>query len=112
MNQSLFPEYEMFGFSKPSMVLYVEDSYNPELNDFINSNFKQIVDTFNSKDIDFCYLPYLLRNENYQAVVSYNRPYLHNDINDNSIAEIYRKIKNKLNEPLEGTGLVWVYDID
>ncbi|MDO9155012.1 MAG: hypothetical protein Q7U47_15105 [Paludibacter sp.] len=112
MNQSLFPENELFGFTKPSLVLYVEDSYNPELNDFIQSNFKQIVEYYTAKEIDFCYLPYLLQNENYQAVVSYNRPYLHHVNDGNSIAEIYRKIKRKLAEPLEGAGLIWVYDID
>ena len=112
MNQSLFPEYELFSFTKPSMVLYVEDTYNSEINTFIQSNFKQIVEYYSVKEIDFCYLPYLFQNRDYQAVVNYNRPYLHNNINDNSIAEIYRKIKNKLTEPLDGAGLIWVYDND
>lgn len=112
MNQFLFPENEQFSFTKPSMVLYVEDAYNVELNDFIKSNYHQIVEHYLAKGIDFCYLPYLLQNSGYQAIVNYNRPYLHKDINDNSIAEIYRKIKNKLSEPFESTGLIWVYEID
>jgi hypothetical protein len=94
------------------MVLYVEDSYNPELNNFIQSNFKQIIEYYSAKEIDFCYLPYLFQNSDYQAVLNYNRPYLQNDINDNSIAEIYQKIKNKLIEPLVGAGLIWVCKID
>ena len=108
MNQSLFPENELVSFTKPSLVLYVEDSYNAELNDFINSNFKQIVDTFNSKDIDFCYLPYLLQNDNYKAVVSYNRPYLRHDLYNDSVAKVYSKIKQLLFQPFQGPGLVWI----
>jgi len=108
MNQSLFSENELFNFTKPSLVLYVEDSYNPELNDFIQLNFKQIVDTFNSKDIDFCYLPFLLQNENYQAVVSYNRPYLQHDLYNDSVAKIYCKVKLRLFQPFQGSGLVWI----
>lgn len=102
MSQSLFPE------SEPSFVLYVEDAYNTEINSFIQANYKQIVEYYSAKDIDFCYLPYLLQDDNYQAVLNYNRPYLLNRIEDSSIAEIYRNIKSKLNEPLEGAGLVWV----
>lgn len=108
MNQYLFPEDQPNSFTKPSMVLYVEDSYNPEINDFIQLNFKQIVDTFNSKDIDFCYLPYLLQNENYQAVVSYNRPYLQHDLYNDSVAKVYSKIEQLLFQPFLGSGLVWI----
>ena len=112
MNQPLFSESKLYGFDKPSMVLYVEDTYNPVLNDFIQSNFSEIVEYYTAKEIDFCYLPYLLQNIDYQAVVNYNRPYLHPVSVGNSIAYIYQKIKNKLAEPLEGVGLVWVWDID
>lgn len=80
MNQSLFPVPKLFDFTKPSMVLYVEDAYNPEANSIIQANYKQIVEIFNTKNIDFCYLPYLLQTENYQAVVNYNRPYLQSSI--------------------------------
>ena len=108
MNQSLFPEYELIKFTKSSLVLYAEDSHNSELNDFIQSNFNQIVDTFNSKDIDFCYLPYLLRNENFQAVVSYNRPYLQHDLYTDSVEKVYSRVKQLLFQPFQGSGLVWL----
>jgi hypothetical protein len=108
MNQSMFPENNIFSFTKSSMVLFVEDSYNPKINDFIKTNYKDIVDTFNSKDIDFCYLPYLLQDKDYQNVVSYNRPYLHNSIDGIPISEVYSKIKSKLTDPLDGPGLVFI----
>jgi hypothetical protein len=112
MNQPLFLEKKQFSFTKQSLVLYVEDTYNVDINTFIQTNYQQIVEYYSAKEIDFCYLPYLLQNRDYQAVVNYNRPYLVNDINDNSIAKICRKIKNKLTEPFEGAGLIWVFDID
>ena len=104
MNQSLFPEYELIKFTKSSLVLYAEDSHNSELNDFIQSNFNQIVDTFNSKDIDFCYLPYLLRNENFQEVVSYNRPYLHHDLFTDSVEKVYSRVNNFFFNLFKGQG--------
>jgi len=108
MNQSLFPENNLLNFTKPSLVLFVEDSYNSELNNFIQSNHKLIVERFNSKDIDFCYLPYLLRNDSYLEVVSYNRPYLSTDFRDESIIEIYKKIKSQLSYSFVGAGLVFI----
>ena len=106
MNQSLFPEYKQSSFTNQSMVMYVEDTYNSEINEFIQSNFNQIVEYFGAKKIDFCYLPYLLQSQDYQSVVSYNRPYLHNNIEGTSITEVYQKIKIKLAEPFDGAGLV------
>jgi hypothetical protein len=106
MNQSLFPENELFSFTKPSMVLYVEDVYNTEINTFIQSNLKQIVEYYSAKEIDFCYLPYLLQNADYQAVVNYNRPYLQPDLYNDSVAEVYSKVKQLLVQPFQGSGLV------
>jgi len=108
MNQSLFPESELVSFTKPSMVLYVEDSYNRELNNFIQSNNKQIVEYYSVKEINFCYLPYLLQNKDYQAVVNYNRPYLQHDLYNDSVAEVYSRVKQLLFQPFQGTGLVWL----
>jgi len=66
MNQSIFPGNKLFGFTKPSMVLYVEDSYNTEINAFIQSNYKKIVEYYSARDVDFCYLPNLLQIKDYQ----------------------------------------------
>lgn len=80
MNPILLPENELYGYIESSLVVYVEDSYNQELNTFIQSNYNQISEYYKAMGIDFCYLPYLLQSENYQAVVNYNRPYLQSSI--------------------------------
>ena len=108
MDQSLFSENEMSRFTKPSMLLYVEDTYNVEINTYIQTNFKQIVDTFQAKDIDFCYLPNLLQNEIYKEIVNYNRPYLHQDKYTDSVSNVYSRVKQLLFQPFQGPGLVWI----
>ncbi|MEI6754517.1 MAG: hypothetical protein WCK78_15295 [Paludibacter sp.] len=102
MNQSLFPENKLVGFTKPFLALYVEDSYNPELNNFIQSNFNQIVEYYTAKEIDFCYLPYLLQNKKYKEIVNYNRPYLPKVVDENSITEIYNRIITQQIKPIKG----------
>ena len=100
------PNTTQADFQKFSMVFYVEDTYNTELNSFIQSNFNQITEYYSEKDIDFCYLPILLQNKEYLSVVNYNRPYLQAVIDDKSIQEIYFRIISQLCEPLEDAGLV------
>jgi hypothetical protein len=102
MNQSLFPENELISFTKSSLALYVEDSYNPELNNFIQSNFNQIVEYYTAKEIDFCYLPFLLQNKKYKEIVNYNRPYLPKVVDENSITEIYNRIITQQTNPIKG----------
>jgi len=108
MNQSFFSDDELLSYHNSSTVLYVEDSNNEELNAFIQSNYKEIVDGFSTKRIEFLYLPYLFQEKEYQAVVNYNRPYFHSEITDNSIAEIYQRIKSQLKKPMAGAGLVLI----
>ena len=112
MNPSLFPINKQFGYSQTSLVLYVEDDFNTEINSFIKSNYNDILEYYSAKKIDFCYLPYLLQNKDYQAIVKYNRPYLDNDVDGISLGEIYRIINSRLTKPLAEAGLVWIYDID
>ena len=108
MQPSLFPERELFPFNNPSMVLYVEDSYNKVLNNHIQTKYEKIVESFREEGIDFYYLPYLLQNSDYKAILDYNRPYLHPTQDDSAIDDIYLRIKNLLPEPFSGSGLVWV----
>lgn len=108
MNESLFSTSKLLNSDKPSLVLYVEDAYNLGLNDFIQSNFAQIADAYNVQDIDFCYLPLLLQNKDYQEVAYYNRPYLQNEQSPVAIAQIYSKLKQLLAQPFLGVGLVWL----
>lgn len=106
MNQSLFPENILTGFAKSSLVLYVEKTYNAEINDFIKLNYKQIVDSFYAKNIDFCYLPYLLQNKDYQAVVDYNRPYLPSSVEQLEIQQIYDGLISKQQNEVQKSALL------
>lgn len=101
-----FSDIIQAGSQKPSIVFYVEDTYNTKLNAFIKSNFNELVGYYKEKDLDFCYIPFLFQEKDYQSIVNYNRPYLKAEIDDDSIPEIYRRIKSQLSEPLEGAGLV------
>lgn len=40
-------------------VIYIENSYNEILNDFINNNYEWLKSEFSSHDLEFCYLPLL-----------------------------------------------------
>lgn len=106
MNPPFSPENNLFAFNKSALVLYVEKSYNAEINDFIKSNYKQLVESFNAKNIDFCYLPYLLQNKDYQAVVSYNRPYLQSSVEQVEVQQIYNRLIAKQKNEVQKSGLV------
>jgi hypothetical protein len=106
MNPPFTPENNLFAFNKSALVLYVEKSYNAEINDFIKSNYKQLVDSFNAKNIDFCYLPYLLQNKDYQAVVSYNRPYLQSSVEQVEVQQIYNRLIAKQKNEVQKSGLL------
>lgn len=69
MNPSFSPENNLFAYNKSALVLYVEKSYNAEINDFIKSNYAQIVDNFNAKNIDFCYLHIAFHLRNHQLML-------------------------------------------
>lgn len=106
------PETEMHSFNKLATVIYVEDAYNAEFNSFIQSNYKTIVDIFGSKGISFCYLPFLLENEEYQKVIEYNRPYLHSPLTGVSIQEIYNNLIQLQSEPVNVSALAWTDNSD
>ena len=104
--ETQYPDTIQTDPQKSSMVFYVEDTYNTELNAFIKSNFNELAGYYSEKDIDFCYVPFLLQDKDYKTVVNYNRPYLQTGIDEKTISEIYQGIKSQLREPLEGGGLV------
>lgn len=106
MNSLFTPENNMFAFNKKALVLYVEKSYNTEINDFIKSNYTQIVESFNAKEINFCYLPYLLQNKDYQAVVSYNRPYLQSSVEQFDVQQIYDSLIAKQQDEVQHSALL------
>lgn len=106
MNPPFAPENNLFAFKKSALVLYVEKSYNAEINDFIKLNHKLLVDSFNAKNIDFCYLPYLLMNKEYQSVVDYNRPYLQSSVEKLEVQQIYDSLIAKQKNEVQKSGLL------
>lgn len=108
MNKSEFSGNEFFSLEKSALVLYVEDEYHGGLNSFIESNYPQIVDIFQTRNIDFCYLPYLLKNTDKDMIPGYIRLCLNNDVTNDSVETIYSKVKGLLVQPFLGIGLVWI----
>jgi hypothetical protein len=106
MEQALSSQNEFINFEKSTTIFYIEDSYDIEINSVIQSNFKSIVNKFKAKGINFCYLPYLLQNDAYQKIIDYNHPYIKSLVKEFSVVDIYKKIINKLDIPLNGGALV------
>lgn len=57
-------------------VFYIENAYCAEVNDFIRSNYFDLKVMFMRRGMEFCYLPYLLREEDVEARLRYYAPYL------------------------------------
>ena len=112
MEQALSSQNEFINFKYLTTIFYVEDTYDIEINSSIQSNLKIIVSKFNAKGINFFYLPYLLQSDAYQKVIDYNRPYIKSLVKQFSVVDIYKKIINKLDTPLNGGALVRFSMID
>ena len=57
-------------------VFYVENEYNPAINEFIQEHYKDLQQRFLAKDVTFCYLPKLSGHEVPGEVLRYMFPYL------------------------------------
>lgn len=77
-------------------VFYVESFYQPELNAFIQENYLKLQDLFNEKNLNFCYLPFLLQDKAFQDTINYNRPYFKSLPKKDSIQEIYNHLISKV----------------
>ncbi|MDD3014513.1 MAG: hypothetical protein PHC34_12490 [Candidatus Gastranaerophilales bacterium] len=80
--------------TSPKSILYIEESYNSEINSFIVENYEQIVKAF-SEDfhINFLYLPYVLKDKSYIEQLQYNHPtYDPSKLVDTDIQDIYRDL--------------------
>ena len=73
-NQLLFKELPF----QPSrnQVFYIENGYDADANNFIQSNYFDLKSVFANNGMDFYYLPYLLREHDIEAKVRYYAPYL------------------------------------
>ena len=74
VNQLLFKELPF----QPSrnQVFYIENGYDADVNNFIQSNYSELKSVFANNGMDFYYLPYLLREHDIEAKVRYYAPYL------------------------------------
>ena len=57
-------------------VFYVENEYNPAINEFIQEHYEDLQQRFLAKDVSFCYLPKLSGHEVPEEVLRYMFPYL------------------------------------
>lgn len=57
-------------------VFYVENEYNPAINEFIQEHYVDLQRRFRAKDVSFCYLPKLSGHEVPEEVLRYMFPYL------------------------------------
>ena len=59
-----------------NQVFYIENGYDGVVNNFICSHYFDLKSMFSRIGMDFCYLPYLLRERDIEAKVRYYAPYL------------------------------------
>lgn len=59
-----------------NQVFYIENGYDTDVNSFIRNNYLKLKSMFRHIDMDFYYLPYLLREHDIEAKVRYYAPYL------------------------------------
>ena len=90
----------------PMDVIYIENQYNVEVNNFIQSNIQLITEIYLSQDINFIYLPILLKSEEYKNIFNYNHPYLNVDFQDSNLDDVYKTIINEYNLSITKCALI------
>ena len=95
-----------------TQVLYIETSFNPEINNFFEKNLEQVKEIFLTeynkewceRGLDFMYLPCAIQEMDFSEFLSYNRPDVPNDTII-SKTEILDFIQNKFIKGLYGNYL-------
>ncbi len=90
----------------PMDVIYIETHYNVEVNNFIQSNLQLITEIYLSQDINFIYLPILLKSKEYKNIFNYNHPYLNVDFQDSNFEDVYNTIINEYNLSINKCALI------
>lgn len=94
-------------FNHNNSVFYVETEFQPELNRFIRKNYSKLVKLFNSSNLNFYYLPILLKDKRYWKIVHYNRPYVQPVSVTDEIQQVYDiLIKRQGTEVIKGALLL------
>ena len=55
-------------------IIYIENSYNSKVNEFINSHYERICSLLSEKGYYFCFLPYINRNIYTSEIIDYYNP--------------------------------------
>ncbi len=58
-----------------NQVIYVENGYDTETNDYIRNNYKILCETFESMGYEFCYLPLMAQQLASKPIADYYAPY-------------------------------------
>lgn len=61
---------------RENQIFYIENGYDEVVNDFILSNYELMRIMFGNIGMDFCYLPFLLKENSTEEKVRYYAPYL------------------------------------
>jgi hypothetical protein len=89
-------------------ILYIENEFNEDLNNFIVVNYKYIVEAFRDHfHFNFIYLPYLIKDKHFKEVLLYNHPTVKIDKLDLiDLNLIYSGLISELNLKNTGSALV------
>ncbi len=60
---------------QPNQVIYVESSYDEEVNNYIRSNYYSIQNCFRDSGKEFIYIPIMMKEIQDEGVIKYNAPY-------------------------------------
>ncbi len=112
MNQLSLQLFEELKLDMPFNVIYIENYYNAKVNSFIKSNLQLITDEYYSQNINFIYIPFLLKSEEYIRIFNYNYPYLNIDFNEIYVFYIYNAIINKYDLSINNCNLILIESDD
>jgi len=96
---------ELLLLENHTWVIYLENSYNKEINDYIKSNYHLIFSIYLVNKLNFIYLPYFIKSKTFKDIVDYNYPYYKTSLDSIPISEIYNAIFQKFNIKLNGSYL-------
>ncbi|MFZ4413808.1 MAG: hypothetical protein ACOYOV_12050 [Bacteroidales bacterium] len=98
------PDWELYDYV--STVMYIEDTYNPEINEFIRSNIRELTAKYDKQGFYFIYLPYLLESENYKKIWDYNHPYFNASHLNTATQDIYKAIIQQFDLIIDDAALI------
>ena len=99
-------------FKNTNAVFYVETAYQPELNQFIQANYTELVKLFAAKSLDFHYLPFMLEDERFWEILNYNRPYVQQSEIGLDLQALYAHLISKLKNEVTGSVLLLSYELN